>query len=109
MKTLIRRHFQPIVAVQLLAWLVSGPWRDPGGSNFPQSIMFSEPALFATLFEGLRINSSVVITLLAIPLFWLLVKRSFLAYQLAVGGQAPSAARYAGFSARRTVWISLSG
>jgi len=95
------------VAIQLLAWLVSGPWRDPGGSNFPQSIMFSEAALFAPLFEGLRINSSVLITLLAIPVFWLFVKRSFLAYQLAVGGQAPSAARYAGFSAQRTVWISL--
>lgn len=95
------------IAVQLLAWLVGGPWRDPGGTNFPQSIMFSDPALFAPLFEGLRINTSVLITLVAIPLFWLFVQRSFLAYQLAVAGQAPLAARYAGFPTQRTVWFSL--
>lgn len=95
------------VAGFLLSWLVSGPWRDPGGTNFPQSILFSEPALFSMMFEGLRINTSVIITLVAIPVFWIFVSRSFLAYQLAVGGQAPLAARYAGFSARRTVWVSL--
>ena len=95
------------VAAQLLGWLVSDPWRDPGGTNFPQSILFSESALFAMLFEGLRINTSVFITIAAVPVFWLMVKRSALAYQLEVGGQAPDAARYAGFSARRTVWVSL--
>lgn len=95
------------VASYLLSWLVSGPWRDPGGTNFPQSILFSDPALFSPLFEGLRINTSIFITLLAVPFFWLFVSRSFMAYQLAVGGLAPDAARYAGFSARRTVWVSL--
>ncbi|MBS1210837.1 MAG: sugar transporter permease [Proteobacteria bacterium] len=95
------------VASYLLSWLVGGPWRDPGGTNFPQSILFSEPAMFAPLFEGLRVNSSVFITVIAVPLFWLFVSKSFMAYQLAVGGEAPAAARYAGFSARRTVWVSL--
>ncbi|KAF7598693.1 MAG: sugar ABC transporter permease [Candidatus Dactylopiibacterium carminicum] len=95
------------VATYLLSWLVSGPWRDPGGTNFPQSILFSEAAMFAPLFEGLRINTSVFLTLVAVPLFWLFVAKSFLAFQLAVGGEAPAAARYAGFSASRTVWLSL--
>lgn len=95
------------VATYLLSWLVSGPWRDPGGTNFPQSILFSEAAMFAPIFEGLRLNASVWITALAIPLFWLFVAKSFMAYQLAVGGEAPAAARYAGFSASRTVWLSL--
>lgn len=44
---------------------------------------------------------------MAVPLFWLFVTKSFLAYQLAVGGEAPAAARYAGFSAKYTVWVSL--
>lgn len=95
------------IAALLLAYLVSEPWRDPGGTNFPQSILFSEPALFSSLFQGLRINTSVFITLLAIPLFWLFVSRSFMAYQITVGGQAPHAARYAGFSSRRTIWFCL--
>lgn len=95
------------VAGYLLSWLVGGPWRDPGGTNFPQSILFSNAAMFAPLFEGLRLNTSVFITVMAVPIFWLFVSKSFMAYQLAVGGEAPAAARYAGFSARRTVWVSL--
>jgi general nucleoside transport system permease protein len=96
------------VAGYLLAWLVSGPWRDPGGTNFPQTILFADPAMFSPLFDGLRVNTSIFITVVAVPLFWLFVSKSFLAYQLAVGGEAPAAARYAGFSARRTVWVSLA-
>ncbi|MGL4409001.1 MAG: ABC transporter permease subunit, partial [Zoogloea sp.] len=47
------------------------------------------------------------ITLFAVLGFWLFNARSFLAYRLEVGGQAPAAARYAGFSAKQTVWFSL--
>lgn len=95
------------VANFFLAWLVSDPWRDPGGMNFPQSIMFGDAALFSMLFEGLRLNTAIFITAFAVLLFYLFVSRSFLAYQITVGGQAPQAARYAGFSAKRTVWVSL--
>jgi ABC-type uncharacterized transport system permease subunit len=45
--------------------MVSGPWRDPGGMNFPQSIMFGESALFAPWFEGLRLNSAILIAAVA--------------------------------------------
>ncbi|WP_417068581.1 ABC transporter permease [Niveibacterium terrae] len=95
------------VADFLLAWLVSDPWRDPAGQNFPQSVMFGDSALFPMLFEGLRVNVSIFITLTIVAAFWLFVSRSFLAYQLNVGGLAPQAARYAGFPARRTIWLSL--
>jgi simple sugar transport system permease protein len=95
------------VANFLLSWLVHGVWRDPGGMNFPQSVMFGDAALFPILFEGNRLNASVFIAGASVLLFWLMVKRSFLAYQLEVGGQAPTAARYAGFAARATVWVSL--
>lgn len=95
------------VADCVLAWLVSDPWRDPAGQNFPQSVMFGDSALFPLLFDGMRVNVSIFITLAIVAAFWLFVSRSFLAYQINVGGLAPAAARYAGFPARRTVWISL--
>lgn len=95
------------IATLFLGWLVSVPWRDPGGTNFPQSIMFGDPALFSMLFEGLRVNTSVFITALAVLIFWVFVARSRTAFELAVGGQAPAASRYAGFSARKAVWLSL--
>lgn len=96
------------VANHLLAYMVNGPWRDPEGMNFPQSIMFSDPALFSLLFEGLRVNTSVFITIIAVIAFWAFNARSFLHFQIEVGGQAPAASRYAGFSARRAAWFTLT-
>ncbi|HEY9103320.1 ABC transporter permease [Chitinimonas sp.] len=95
------------VAGFLLAYMVNGPWRDPDGMNFPQSVMFGDAALFPILLEGTRLNASIFIVLFAVLGFWLFNARSLLAYQLEVGGLAPAAARYAGFSAQRTVWLSL--
>ena len=96
------------VATFLLSYMVNGPFRDPEGMNFPQSVMFDDNALLRILLEGSRINTSVFITLFAVLAFWLFNARSFLAYQLEVGGEAPAASRYAGFSASRTVWFSLA-
>ena len=38
---------------------------------------------------------------------WVYVRHSFSGFRLLVGGLAPNAARYAGFSANRAIWISL--
>ncbi len=95
------------VATFILLYMVNGPWRDPEGMNFPQSIMFDGSTLFPILIEGSRVNASVFITIFAVLAFWLFTSRSFLSYKLEVGGQAPAASRYAGFSAKRTVWFSL--
>lgn len=95
------------VAGLLLSYLVHGPWRDPDGYNFPQSKLFEASALFPALVEGLRVNASVFLAAAGIAAGWLLLNRSFVGYQMRVAGLAPDAARYAGFSAARTVWIGM--
>ena len=103
------------VAPQLIIYLVSGPWRDPQGMNFPLSEMFGPDALYPVFYadwhwafwHGTRINASVFITLAAIPLIWLFMKKSFAGYRMNVGGLAPLAACYAGFSERRTIWSAM--
>lgn len=95
------------VATFILLYLINGPWRDPSGMNFPQSIMFDGSTLFPVIVEGTRINASIFIMVFAVFAFWLFVSRSFMAYSLQVGGQAPDAARYAGFSVKRATWFSL--
>ncbi|WP_244848543.1 ABC transporter permease [Caballeronia sp. SL2Y3] len=103
------------VAAQLLIYLVSGPWRDPEGMNFPISAMFVDDALFPRLYgdwhwsflKGTRINASVFLTVIAIPLVWLFMRKSFAGFRMNVGGLAPLAARYAGFSDKKTIWTSL--
>jgi ABC-type uncharacterized transport system permease subunit len=103
------------VADLIVKYLVFGPWRDPGANNFPLTIQFHDDALFRPLqlligwewLEGTRINTSLLITLAALPLAWLFMQRSFFGFQLIVGGTAPGAARYAGFSGPRAVTVAL--
>lgn len=96
------------VADQLLGFLVYGPWKDPQGYNFPQSITFLAQTRVPKLIEGLRVNYGVLLALIAIISIWLLLFRTYAGYALQVGGLAPAAARYAGFSARKALWASLA-
>ena len=95
------------IALQLLYYLVSGPLRDPMGFTFPQSAHFPPVAMLPILIEGTRANVSILIALLASFAAWVFMERSFPGYKLQVGGLAPEAARYAGFSEKRAIWISL--
>jgi simple sugar transport system permease protein len=95
------------VAQLWLSWLVFGPWRDPAGFNFPQSQPLAPAALFPVIIEGTRANISVIFALVAVGIGWLVVGRSFVGYQLRVTGLSSGAARYAGFSTNRTVWIGM--
>jgi len=95
------------VAALILSWLVNGPMKDPDGMNYPQSAPFEPSAMFPPLFEGLRINGSIFITAIAVVLAWLFLDRSFMGFQMSVGGAAPTAARYAGFSRSRAIWLGL--
>lgn len=95
------------VAVCVLLYLVNGPWRDPEGMNFPQSVVFSESATLPFIVEGTRINASIFITFFAVLLFWVFMRKSLTAYKLEVSGQAPLAAKYAGFSSSKAIWMSL--
>jgi len=95
------------VAELLLGWLVYGPWKDPQGYNFPQSIAFLPITQIPRLGGGMRVNIGLFIALAAVAAFWIFLFRTYRGFQLQVGGLAPQAARYAGFSARSALWMAL--
>ena len=95
------------VAELLLGWLVYGPWKDPKGYNFPQTITFAAVTQIPKLIEGSRANIGVLIALGSAALCALLLFRSYAGFQLQVGGLAPAAARYAGFSSSKALWLAL--
>ncbi len=97
-----------LIAVQVLNYLLLGPWKDPRGFNFPQSVMFPDAAMLPALLEGTRTNISLLFGLVASVLAWVLMGHSMAGFRLRVGGLAPAAARYAGFSERRAVWLGLA-
>jgi ABC-type uncharacterized transport system permease subunit len=91
------------VAEMVLSYLVYGPWKDPQGYNFPQTITFLEAAQRAEAFKGFRVNIGVLAALSPCWRSGLLLARTHAGFQLQVGGLAPAAARYAGFSSRRAL------
>ena len=95
------------VAEMVLGYLVYGPWKDPKGYNFPQTITFLPETRIPRLVDGLRAHIGVVIALVAVAGFWAFLFRTYKGFALQVGGLAPAAARYAGFSSRSALWVAL--
>ena len=95
------------VAQQLVNRLVFGPWKDPQGFNFPQTRTFHASTWLPPLLGGSRLNIGLLVALGAVALVWLFLFRSYRGFQLQVGGLAPAAARYAGFSSRGAIWSAL--
>jgi len=95
------------VAEMVLSYLVYGPWKDPAGYNFPQTITFPDVTRLPKLIQGLRLNVGVFVALAAVVAFTVFLYRTFTGFQLQVGGLAPMAARYAGFSSRKALWTGL--
>jgi len=95
------------VAQLLLSYVVHGPLRDPEGFNFPQSRMLSDGYLLPNIIEGTRLHAGFAMAVAASALGWVFLSRSFAGYRLQVGGMAPAAGRYAGFSSRKALWTSM--
>jgi simple sugar transport system permease protein len=55
----------------------------------------------------MRLHWGFAVALAAAVLMWLFMSRTYRGMQLQVGGPAPAAARYAGFSARAALWTAL--
>ena len=92
------------VAQYLLDWLVRGPWRDPGGYNFPESIEFQAWQSLPTLGAG-RVHLGALLALIAVALLFVFMARTLKGFEIRVSGEAPRAAAFGGFSRSRTVWL----
>lgn len=95
------------VAILVLGYLVYGPWKDPMGYNFPQTKSFERVTQIPRLVQGMRMNIGVIISLVGAGLLWVFLFRTRAGLALQVGGLAPAAARYAGFSSRKALWTAL--
>ena len=95
------------VAEQLLNYMVFGPWKDPQGYNFPQTKTFEAVTQIPRLMTGSRVSIGLVIALAGVGALWVFLFRTRAGFAQQVGGLAPRAARYAGFSSRRALWTAL--
>jgi ABC-type uncharacterized transport system permease subunit len=95
------------VATLTLNFLVFGPWKDPQGYNFPQTKTFEAVTQVPRLLQGSRVNIGVLFALAGVAALWVFLFRTRAGFAQQVGGLAPAAARYAGFSSRKALWTAL--
>ena len=95
------------VAVQVLGYLVYGPWKDPLGYNFPQTKTFEAATRIPRLFDGSRMSIGMLFALVGVAGVWIFLFRTRAGFAQQVGGLAPAASRYAGFSSRKALWTAL--
>ncbi len=95
------------VAIQMLYFLMNGPWKDPMGFNFPQTRLFNDSQLLPTVVPGTIVHLGVPLAFVIAVAAWLVMTRTVFGFQIRTVGRAPAAARHAGFDAGRTVWASL--
>lgn len=93
-------------AIQLLNYLMRGPWKDPDGFNFPQTRLFNESQMLPEV-AGTYIHIGVPLAFLIAIAVWYILSRTVFGFEVRVVGSAPDAARYGGFDKKRTVWLSL--
>jgi general nucleoside transport system permease protein len=99
------------VAQLTLDYLARGPWRDPKGFNFPQSVTFDPAATLPSILETGRVHYGFVFAVIAVLVTAVILGRTLFGYRLKLTGDAPRAARFAGFSAKATTMavFAISG
>ena len=90
------------VAQLLLDWLVRGPWRDPDGYNFPQSILFEGWQTMPLLGEG-RVHIGAIFAIAAVIIVAFMMWRTLRGFEIRVVGTSPRAGSFAGFKGKRVV------
>src|SRR3546814_14580953 len=69
--------------------------------------MLNDPEALWRLVGGTRIHMGVPLAVIIAVIAFILLERTVLGFEIKVAGLAPAAARHAGFSARRLVWLSF--
>ena len=98
------------VAVWLVAWLVEHPLRDPA-TTAPQTALLADDLHLGLVLDGTRLHLGVVLAVLAVPLVWLVQRRSALGFELDAVGLNPDAAAANGIpvARRQALAMAVSG
>jgi len=105
------------IAASLMVWLLSGPLMAPGQMS-SQTVRIAESAEMAKIasllgYVGFKVassplNLSFVLAIIALFVFWVLIWKTKLGYEIRAVGQNPEAAHYAGINVSRIIIITLA-
>ncbi len=95
------------VAVNLLNYLVFGPWKSPTSFGQPQTVLFTADQTLPYIIPGTIVQAGAPIALIVGIVAWIFMSRSLFGFQVKTVGSAPNAARHAGFSSNKTIWMVM--
>ncbi|MFE5333256.1 ABC transporter permease [Embleya sp. NPDC056575] len=96
------------IAVLLLGWLLTTDTFRRGGQSQPIGKDAHDNAVLPNLFgDNLRIHFGIILALLAAGIYWWLLNRSTLGFELRAVGSNPEAARTAGMSVARAQILAM--
>jgi len=101
-----------IVAVQVMNFLLQGPWMDPGeierGSRIPQTTRLAKQADLPLLIKNSRLNIGLLIAIVAAVLVYIFLWRMTEGFRIRAVGFNPHASRYAGMHVQHRVVLALT-
>lgn len=92
------------IALKFITLLQYDVWRDKKAMNFPKIANFSDNAILPKILD---INSGWIIALIIVLLFYIIMKKSKLGYEISVLGESKNTAKYAGISINKTILIGV--
>ena len=95
------------VSLLFLDWIVRGPWRDPKAYGFPNTIGFSDAAIFPFFGSG-RLNPTALVALAVVLILAVVMARTLKGFEIRVLGESPRAGAFAGFSASRMTLFAFA-
>ncbi len=95
------------VAILFSEYLVHGPWQNPMGFGFPGTAPLPDAA-WLPRWGTTRVHLGLVLGLVAAAALWVVMRRTRWGYEIAVTGENPRAARYAGMNTARNVMVVMA-
>ncbi|MCM8711801.1 ABC transporter permease [Clostridium sp. SYSU_GA19001] len=92
------------IALKFITFLQYDAWRDKKAMNFPKIANFSKNAILPKVFG---IHAGWIIALIIVIVFYIIMKKSKLGYEIAVLGESKNTARYAGININKTMLIAI--
>jgi ABC-type uncharacterized transport system permease subunit len=99
------------IAVQVLNYLVSGPWRSPTSLGMPATDYFGPGQTLPPIIPGSTLHYGALMAVAVALLAWITMRSSLFGFFARVVGMAPRAARYSGIPLNAVVFggLALSG
>jgi ABC-type uncharacterized transport system permease subunit len=95
------------VALQLLTWVIRGPLQE-SMHVFPRSFAIGDAMVLPIIAGGTRLHAGLFLAVVAAVLLQVVMSRTAFGFRLAVLGENPAAAPYAGIDASRTVILAMT-